>query len=193
MLIVGGVAAGARRPAAAAAASTPTRMRLSAVGWRSASGSSSAWRIVPGVSRSGATIAGALLMGCDKRSAAEFSFFLAIPTMAGAFAYDLYKNQRPALDGRRGADRGIGFVAAFVAGADRGARRSSTSSRGTALRPSPGGGSRSAPPGSSPWRSSAEKALTEHDPARKPEATFRDHAQEAAARLNSPCSRKRRR
>lgn len=48
--------------------------------------------MIPGTSRSGATIAGALLMGTDKRSAAEFSFFLAMPTMAGAFAFDLYKN-----------------------------------------------------------------------------------------------------
>ncbi len=48
--------------------------------------------MIPGVSRSGATIVGSLLMGPDKRSAAEFSFFLAMPTMAGAFAYDLYKN-----------------------------------------------------------------------------------------------------
>ncbi len=48
--------------------------------------------MIPGVSRSGATIVGSLLMGTDKRSAAEFSFFLAMPTMAGAFAYDLYKN-----------------------------------------------------------------------------------------------------
>ena len=49
--------------------------------------------MVPGTSRSGATIVGALLMGADKRSAAEFSFFLAMPTMAGAFAYDLYQNR----------------------------------------------------------------------------------------------------
>jgi undecaprenyl-diphosphatase len=48
--------------------------------------------MIPGTSRSGATIAGALLMGTDKRSAAEFSFFLAMPTMAGAFTLDLYKN-----------------------------------------------------------------------------------------------------
>lgn len=48
--------------------------------------------LVPGVSRSGATIVGAMMLGADKRSAAEFSFFLAMPTMAGAFAYDLYKN-----------------------------------------------------------------------------------------------------
>ena len=48
--------------------------------------------MIPGVSRSGATIVGAMLLGTDKRSAAEFSFFLAMPTMAGAFTYDLYKN-----------------------------------------------------------------------------------------------------
>ncbi len=48
--------------------------------------------MIPGVSRSGSTIVGAMLLGTDKRSAAEFSFFLAMPTMAGAFTYDLYKN-----------------------------------------------------------------------------------------------------
>ena len=70
--------------------------------------------MVPGVSRSGATIAGALLMGCDKRSAAEFSFFLAMPTMAGAFAYDLLKN-RGNLSADDAALIAVGFVAAFVA------------------------------------------------------------------------------
>lgn len=48
--------------------------------------------MIPGTSRSGSTIVGALLLGADKRSAAEFSFFLAMPTMIGAFAYDLFKN-----------------------------------------------------------------------------------------------------
>jgi undecaprenyl-diphosphatase len=48
--------------------------------------------MIPGVSRSGTTIVSGMLLGADKRSAAEFSFFLAIPTMAGAFTYDLYKN-----------------------------------------------------------------------------------------------------
>ena len=43
--------------------------------------------MIPGTSRSGATIAGALLLGAEKRAAAEFSFFLAMPTMAGAFAF----------------------------------------------------------------------------------------------------------
>jgi undecaprenyl-diphosphatase len=69
--------------------------------------------MVPGVSRSGATIVGALLMGCDKRSAAEFSFFLAMPTMAGAFAYDLFKN-RDVLSADDAALIAAGFVAAFI-------------------------------------------------------------------------------
>ena len=71
--------------------------------------------MVPGVSRSGATIAGSLLMGTDKRSAAEFSFFLAMPTMAGAFAYDLASNYRN-LSFNDGALIVIGFIAAFFSG-----------------------------------------------------------------------------
>jgi undecaprenyl-diphosphatase len=50
--------------------------------------------MIPGVSRSGSTIVAAMLLGANKRAAAEFSFFLAIPTMAGAFTYDLYKNYK---------------------------------------------------------------------------------------------------
>ncbi len=69
--------------------------------------------LVPGTSRSGATIVGSLLMGTDKRSAAEFSFFLAMPTMAGAFVYDLYKN-RDALSFDDATIIGVGFIAAFV-------------------------------------------------------------------------------
>jgi undecaprenyl-diphosphatase len=69
--------------------------------------------LVPGTSRSGATIVGALLMGTDKRSAAEFSFFLAMPTMAGAFAYDLYKN-RDAISMDDAVIIGAGFLMAFV-------------------------------------------------------------------------------
>lgn len=68
--------------------------------------------MVPGVSRSGATIVGSLFMGADKRSAAEFSFFLAMPTMAGAFAYDLLKNYK-ILAVNDVALIVIGFVAAF--------------------------------------------------------------------------------
>lgn len=70
--------------------------------------------MIPGVSRSGATIVGALAFGADKRSAAEFSFFLSMPTMAGAFAYDLYKN-RDVLDMSAIGEIAIGFAAAFVA------------------------------------------------------------------------------
>ena len=69
--------------------------------------------MIPGTSRSGATIVGALLMGTDKRSAAEFSFFLAMPTMAGAFAYDLYKNYN-VLSADDLSFIAVGFIAAFV-------------------------------------------------------------------------------
>lgn len=68
--------------------------------------------MIPGMSRSGSTIVGAMLLGADKRSAAEFSFFLALPTMAGAFAYDLFKN-RNALSLDDGLLIAVGFVAAF--------------------------------------------------------------------------------
>ena len=70
--------------------------------------------LIPGVSRSGSTIVGAMLCGVDKRAAAEFSFFLAMPTMAGAFTYDLYKN-RALLSFDDAALIGVGFVVAFFA------------------------------------------------------------------------------
>jgi undecaprenyl-diphosphatase len=69
--------------------------------------------MVPGVSRSGATIVGAMLLGAEKRAAAEFSFFLAMPTMAGAFAYDLLKNYK-ILSANDVTVIVAGFVAAFV-------------------------------------------------------------------------------
>lgn len=69
--------------------------------------------MIPGTSRSGSTIVGALLLGADKRAAAEFSFFLAMPTMAGAFAYDLYKN-RDVITADDLTVTAVGFVAAFV-------------------------------------------------------------------------------
>jgi undecaprenyl-diphosphatase len=71
--------------------------------------------MIPGTSRSGATIVGALLLGTDKRSAAEFSFFLAMPTMAGAFGYDLIKN-RHILTLNDASLIVVGFIAAFIAG-----------------------------------------------------------------------------
>lgn len=69
--------------------------------------------MIPGTSRSGSTIVGALLLGADKRAAAEFSFFLAMPTMAGAFAYDLYKN-RDVITADDLTVTAVGFAAAFV-------------------------------------------------------------------------------
>ena len=72
--------------------------------------------MIPGVSRSGATIIGALMLGVERKAAAEFSFFLAIPTMAGATAYDLYKNWHVLGEGEVGLI-GIGFVAAFASAA----------------------------------------------------------------------------
>jgi undecaprenyl-diphosphatase len=69
--------------------------------------------MVPGVSRSGATIVGAMLLGADRRSAAEFSFWLAMPTMAGAFAYDLYKSHDQMSSGNLMLIA-IGFAVSFV-------------------------------------------------------------------------------
>ena len=69
--------------------------------------------LIPGVSRSGATIVGSLLLGTDKRSAAEFTFFIAMPIMAGAFAYDLYKS-REYITSELGLAVAIGFAAALV-------------------------------------------------------------------------------
>ena len=71
--------------------------------------------MIPGVSRSGSTIVGALLLGMSKRAATEFSFFLAMPTMAGAFAYDLYKNHA-LLSLDDGLTIALGFAVSFVAG-----------------------------------------------------------------------------
>lgn len=70
--------------------------------------------LIPGVSRSGSTIVGALLLGADKRSAAEFSFYLSMPTMVGAFTYDLMKN-RDLLEGAALSNVIVGFVCAFLA------------------------------------------------------------------------------
>jgi undecaprenyl-diphosphatase len=69
--------------------------------------------MIPGVSRSGASIVAAMLLGADKRAAAEFSFFLAIPTMIGAFAYDFYKN-RAEMNSDHIGIVAIGFVVSFV-------------------------------------------------------------------------------
>ena len=71
--------------------------------------------IIPGVSRSGATIVGGLLLGVDKKAAAEFSFFLAIPTMVGAFALDFWES-RDLITGDVAGLIAIGFVVSFISG-----------------------------------------------------------------------------
>ncbi|MFM2301040.1 MAG: hypothetical protein RLZZ84_776 [Pseudomonadota bacterium] len=73
--------------------------------------------MIPGVSRSGATIMGALAMGIDRRTAAEFSFFLAIPTMLGASTLELWDNRAAMAAGSGPVGWGeiaIGFIVAFV-------------------------------------------------------------------------------
>jgi len=70
--------------------------------------------MIPGVSRAGATIMGALMLRVDRPAATEFSFFLAIPTMFGASVYDLYKN-RAILSFDGAVLIAIGFVVAFIA------------------------------------------------------------------------------
>lgn len=72
--------------------------------------------LVPGISRSGATVVGGMLFGASKRAAAEFTFFIALPIMAGAFGYDLYKS-RDLIDAGIALNVAIGFAAAFVVGA----------------------------------------------------------------------------
>ena len=70
--------------------------------------------LVPGVSRSGATIVGGMAMGLERRTAAEFSFFLSMPTMSAAFAHDLLE-VRHALAPERALAIAIGFLTAFLA------------------------------------------------------------------------------
>jgi undecaprenyl-diphosphatase len=73
--------------------------------------------MIPGVSRSGATIMGALAMGIERRTAAEFSFFLAVPTMLGASTLELW-GSREALAAGSGPvgwfEIGVGFAVSFV-------------------------------------------------------------------------------
>ena len=73
--------------------------------------------MVPGVSRSGATIMGALSLGVERRTAAEFSFFLAIPTMVGATTLELAKHHDEIVAGAHGVGWGtigVGFVVSFI-------------------------------------------------------------------------------
>jgi undecaprenyl-diphosphatase len=73
--------------------------------------------MVPGVSRSGATIMGALAMGIERRTAAEFSFFLAIPTMLGASTLELWQNRAELAAGTGPvgwSHIAVGFVVSFI-------------------------------------------------------------------------------
>src|SRR5512139_2562981 len=71
--------------------------------------------MIPGVSRAGATIVGAMLFGADRRSAAEFSFWLAMPTMVGAFAYEAFKSRHELANGNMLAIA-VGFIFSFIFG-----------------------------------------------------------------------------
>jgi undecaprenyl-diphosphatase len=69
--------------------------------------------IIPGVSRSGATILGGELLGVERKAAAEFTFYLAVPTMLGASVFDLYAN-RNVLSFDAGLTIAVGFVVSFI-------------------------------------------------------------------------------
>ena len=86
------------------------------VGRALAIGSFQALALIPGVSRSGGTIVAAMAMRVDRAAAAEFTFFLAMPTMAAAFAHDLLE-VRHDLGSARGLEIAVGFVMAFLSSA----------------------------------------------------------------------------
>lgn len=94
----------------------PTTESVDALTWRKALaiGFCQTIAMIPGTSRSGATIMGALMLGVERKVATEFSFFLAIPTMLGAATYDTYKNWSQ-LSGEGWELIAVGFIAAFLA------------------------------------------------------------------------------
>ena len=69
--------------------------------------------MIPGISRSGATILGGELLGVERKAATEFTFYLAVPTMLGATVYELYK-KGAALSSAQGLDIAVGFVVSFI-------------------------------------------------------------------------------
>ena len=85
------------------------------MGWKTALGIGliQCLSMIPGVSRSGATIMGALALGVERKTAAEFSFFVAVPTMIGASAYAMLKSGAQLSAGDLG-DIAIGFAVSFV-------------------------------------------------------------------------------
>ena len=92
-----------------------TTESVEAMGWKTALGIGliQCLSMIPGVSRSGATIMGALALGVDRKTAAEFSFFVAVPTMIGASAYAMLKSGAR-LGAAEMGDIAIGFAVSFV-------------------------------------------------------------------------------
>ena len=92
-----------------------TTQTLEAVSWKQALGVGVAQilSLIPGTSRAGSTIVGGLLIGMDRKVAAEFSFLLAIPVMGAVSGYDLLKHYRAFLHVDWGVYL-IGFITAFV-------------------------------------------------------------------------------
>ena len=109
-----------RRPGDAGRRAAPARRRrctrwtTSRPAGPSASACARCWRWCPGCRGPGATIVGGMVMGLERRTAAEFSFFLSMPTMSAAFAHDLLE-VRHALAPDRALAIAIGFVTAFLA------------------------------------------------------------------------------
>ena len=83
--------------------------------WRDALkvGIAQAFALIPGTSRSGATIIGGMLFGLSRKAATEFSFFLAVPTLVAAGGYDLWKN-RDLLSANDASIFGVGMLVAFI-------------------------------------------------------------------------------
>src|SRR3546814_626091 len=93
----------------------PTTPSVEAMSWKTALGIGliQCLSMIPGVSRSGATIMGAIGLGVERKSAAEFSFFVAVPTMLAASGYDLLKSGAELGQGAW-ATIAVGFVVSFV-------------------------------------------------------------------------------
>ena len=96
----------------------PVRVRVESVDemtWQDALkvGMAQSFALIPGTSRSGATIIGGMLFGLSRRAATEFSFFLAVPTLVAAGIYDLYKH-RSLLSAADIPAFAVGLIAAFV-------------------------------------------------------------------------------
>lgn len=114
----GAAAADAQQPDTAPETQASRRVTansLEAITWRQALvvGFAQCLAMVPGTSRSGATIISGMLAGIQRKTATEFSFFLAMPTMLAATVYDLYRNSSALSDTEMTAIA-VGFVAAFL-------------------------------------------------------------------------------